>query len=287
MVRRRSNHIKGSRKNKSYRKPHLNRKSKYNKLKNKRFSKKKRNSKKKSKIKMYRGGTETEQEEMDIEMNTDINTENQIISNNSSKLTEIEKNIMFQMYETSYTSGNQELWFKSQEDLFNRYPCFLSFNNNYLIVYAMFQMKNNYNKISLVCHNGSDEGKKLSIKLRLELIKQPGWILEASDKVSWLLRKEKAPIISTHQEIVEALDIKNNPNDIITMNDTFDYNEKMTHQYVRSYTDTINNKTFESPETLFGTLPCTYDDVTCRRICILKHDGGKYKIKKTKSRKKG
>jgi hypothetical protein len=71
----RSNRMKGSRKKKSYRKSYLNRKNKYNKLKNKRFSKKRRNSKKKSKRKMYKGGTETEQE-----MDNETDTENQEVT---------------------------------------------------------------------------------------------------------------------------------------------------------------------------------------------------------------
>jgi hypothetical protein len=75
----RSNRMKGSRKKKSYRKSYLNRKNKYNKLKNKRFSKKRRNSKKKSKRKMYKGGTETEQE-MDNEMDNETDTENQEVT---------------------------------------------------------------------------------------------------------------------------------------------------------------------------------------------------------------
>jgi hypothetical protein len=190
-----------------------------------------------------------------------------VVTNDASALTETDKETMFQMYENSYRGGGQELWFRSKEELFNRYPCFLSVDNNYLVVYAMFQMKNKYNKISLICHNGSVEGKELSIQLCLELIKRPGWMLEASDKVSWLLRKQNAPIISSHEEIVNALDIKDNPNDIIHMNASFNYGEKLTYQYVRSYTDPKTDEIFHSPETLFGTAPCNYADKSCSRSC--------------------
>jgi hypothetical protein len=208
-----------------------------------------------------------------------------ITTNFSSKLNEEEKNKMFEMYINSYTIGNQPLWFKSKEQLFDRYPCFVSFDNNYLTVYAMFQMKNKYNKISLVCHNGTDEGKRLSIELRYNLITQPGWILEAADKVSWLLRKKNAPIISNYEDIVNALDIKDNPNDIITMNPGFNYKERITYQYTRTYNDTVNIKIYNSNETLFGTTTdCDYINKDCGRKCKTSN-GGKSRRKKKRTKK--
>ena len=192
---------------------------------------------------------------------------------------------MFEMYRLSYSLGGQQLWFSKPEELFSRYPCFVTFNNQYLVVYAMYQFKSKYNKISLVCHNGSEEGKKLSIELRFALVNIPGWILEAADKVSWLLRKKEANIIENYDSIVDALDIDivDNPNDTIQMNPDFDKKDKLSYQYLRIYNDTINNKIYTSKETLFGTLPCKYEDQTnCDRICKL--SGGK-KINKKSIRK--
>lgn len=189
----------------------------------------------------------------------------------ASDLSDSDREIMFNMYVTSYTMGGQELWFTTKDELFKRYPCVVTFSDMYLIVYAMYQIKTHCNKISLVCHNGSDEGKKLSIQLRLQLIHLPGWILEAADKVSWLLRKQNAPIISNYQSILTALDITNNPNDTIELNKAFNYDDKSSYQYVRTFFDAKNNKTYHSRETLFGTNLCVFsndiDGNVCTRNC--------------------
>jgi len=207
-----------------------------------------------------------------------------ITQKNSSELTEDEKEEMFNMYKLSYLLGGQDIWFKNKKDLFSKYPCFVTFNDNYLLVYAMFQFKKKYNKISLVCHNGSDKGKMLSIDLRYILVNTGGWILEAADKVSWLLRKKNTPIIEGYDSIVEALDIKGNPNDTIEMNDTFNYNDKSSYQYTRIYNDIKNNIIYRSRETLFGTMPCEFgDNLNCNRSCIT--SGGKYKLKLKRSYK--
>ena len=178
---------------------------------------------------------------------------------------------MFKMYENSYTGGGQELWFKTPDDLFKKYPCFITFmddnNHFHLKVYAMFQMKKSVNKISLVCHDSTTDGKSDSINLRLQLVQQSGWILEAADKVSWLLRKNNAPIIE-NSLITTMLEIdENNVNDIIVINTEFDINDSRSYQYTRHYTDISSGKTHESKETLFGTKNCVYNNDTCERIC--------------------
>jgi hypothetical protein len=193
----------------------------------------------------------------------------------STNLTEEEKQKMFDMYVLSYTLGGQDLWFKKKEELFERYPCVITFDNKYLTVYAMFQFRKNYNKISLICHNGSDEGKKLTIELLLKLVNMSGWILEAADKVSWLLRKNKAPIISNLDDINKALDIVGSKIDVVNVNKDFNYDDKMSYLYTRSYHDLKSGKTYHSNETLFGTKGCLYDDNGCQRKCLPSKLGGK------------
>ena len=196
----------------------------------------------------------------------------QLIKKKVSDLSDTEKNLMFEMYVKSYTGGGQELWFKTYQDLFKKYPCFITFmdddnNHLHLKVYAMFQMKNSVNKISLVCHDSTTEGKSDSINLRLQLVQQPGWILEAADKVSWMLRKLDAPIID-EGSITKMLEIDdNNVNDRIVINTGFDIKESRSYQYTRYYTDISSGKTHESKETLFGTTNCKYNNNTCERIC--------------------
>jgi hypothetical protein len=200
-----------------------------------------------------------------------------IVQRYVTELSNKERDDMFQMYVISYTLGGQPLWFKTPDELFSRYPCFVTFDDLHLTVYAMFQLKSTSNKISLVCHNGDVDGKYLSIQLRVKLIHQPGWILEASDKVSWLLRKHDSPIFRTKDEIETALNIKDNPNDKIVMNEQFDVSDKTSNQYTRIYKDGTN--TYNSIETLFGTSLCTYDNMNCIRRCIR---GGKTKKTKRK-----
>lgn len=187
-----------------------------------------------------------------------------------STLNKEDKQIMFDMYVKSYTMGGQPLWFATQEQLFSRYPCVATIDDQYLKVYAMYQFKTKYNKISLVCHDGSEYGKNLSIALRDQLVRQPGWILEAADKVSWILRdKKKSPIIADQRMIEEALDIVGCDNDKIIMNTVFDPIVKDTYQYERSYYDAKNDKTYVSKETMFGTVPCNYDGQSrCNRTCV-------------------
>jgi len=211
-----------------------------------------------------------------------------IVQKNSSELSEDEREKMFSMYVLSYKMGGQPLWFEDKEKLFSRYHCFVTFDDNYLTVYAMFQFKKKFNKISLVCHDGSEEGKRLSVELRYSLVSHGGWILEASDKVSWLLRKRRAPIIMDYESIVDALDIVDNPNDTIEMNPDFDVNDKETYQYIRIYNDVDNGKIYRSEETLFGTEPCNYDSLNCNRRCNKTGGKGtrrKVSKKKSKSRK--
>lgn len=203
----------------------------------------------------------------------------------ASNLTENEKMQMFTMYVNSYTLGGQSLWFQTPKELFDRYSCVATIDNMFLKVYAMFQFRKKYNKISLICHDGSEEGKKLAIYLCLELVKQNGWILEASDKLSWVLRKSDAPIITEYDSITDALDIQNSPTDKIVINTEFDYNEKLHYQYIRFYHDTKNDKIYESKETLFGTGPCNYvNAIDCNRTCGLR--AGKRKSRTRKSRKR-
>jgi hypothetical protein len=214
----------------------------------------------------------------------------QLTKHNSEDISETEKQSMFEMYQLSYNMGGQPLWFKNPNELFSRYPCFVTFNNEFLKVYAMYQFKPKYNKISLVCHDGSEEGKQLSIKLRLQLLNTNGWMLEAADKVSWILRKNRAPIITGYDNIIDALDIAHNENDKIQLNDAFNYEDKTSYYYIRFYNDIRNAKIYESKETLFGTAPCHYTNTDCKRECNIVSGGTTkrktYKRKRIKRKSK-
>ncbi len=102
-------------------------------------------------------------------------------------------------------------------------------------------------------------------------------------------KKKGAPIIEKYESIVDALDIVNNPNDIIELNTDFNKDDKASYQYLKIHNDIAKGKRYESKETLFGTLPCQYDSLDCNRKC--KRKGGtrrkpsKRKRRKSKSKK--
>lgn len=219
------------------------------------------------------------------------NQENQITIFYTKNLSNdmIEK--MYEMYAKTYTDAGQELWFKNAEELMRRYPCFLTLNNRYEKAYIMYQFKKRFNKISLVCHDSTPEGKKLVIDLLVKLLSIPGYILEASSAVSWVLRKRGVHVINDKQYIENALDISpNNKSDIINMNPNFTMNDKKQQAYTRIFTDSTG-KQFTSEDTLFGLEGCTFNTNSCNnnkscnisnkcmRKCILV-DGGKRKTRR-------
>ena len=172
---------------------------------------------------------------------------------------------LFKMYKNTYSNAGQNLWFNTKEELLARYPCLICYNGEYKKLYVLYQFKKRYNKISLVCHNGTDQEKINSITFRLQLINTPGWMLEASGATSWILRKNGAPMIS---DIKSALDISDeNKNDYIEMNNNFDVKDKNSYQYTRVYIDIKINKEYRTNETLFGTKPCDYETNECDRKC--------------------
>ena len=219
-----------------------------------------------------------------------LNSEEKVKKLTKIKIKDIPENEydeLFNMYTNTYSNAGQSLWFKNKEELINRYPCLICYNGEYKKLYVLYQFKNNFNKISLVCHNGTNDEKKNSIKIREELISTPGWILEASGAVSWLLRKNGAPIIYDEADIKSALDINDeNKNDRIEMNKKFDIKNKDSYQYTRIYNDTKANKEYRTNETLFGLKPCKYALKGCDRICNeneIKRGG--YKKRNTKRKR--
>ena len=170
---------------------------------------------------------------------------------------------MYEMYAKTYTDAGQELWFKNQDELFNRYPCFLTINNSQEKAYVMYQFKSKFNKISLVCHDSTPEGKKLVVDLLVTLLTSPGYILEAASAVSWVLRKRGVKVISDKKEIERALNVSpDNKSDIIVMNPNFSINDKNQQSYKRIFTNSTG-KQFTSDDTLFGRKPCIFNTNAC------------------------
>ena len=156
----------------------------------------------------------------------------------------------------------------TEEQLFDRYPCVLTTTDNHLKYYIMFQFREQYNKISLICHDSTADSKEGLMKLLRTLLYQPGYILEDSGAVSWVLRKRTTPIIESQSDIEKALDISpDTVHDKIVMNLDFDPDNKYTQQYTREFTDREKGITCRTPETLFGIAPCEYKERSCDRVC--------------------
>jgi hypothetical protein len=196
------------------------------------------------------------------------------------------KQQLFNMYEISYSKTGKPRWFKNKEDLFKKYPCLLTIDNKYQDFYIMYQFNKKFNKISLVCHNNTDENKSKLIELLNVLLRTPGYILEASGAVSWVLRKTDTPMILEKKKIEMALDIDDNSkNDKIVMNESFNISDKNSQCYTRIFTDS-NSNVYTTDHTLFGSSSCEYNDsrTNCDRECVVS-TGGNIKQKKTKNKK--
>jgi hypothetical protein len=203
---------------------------------------------------------------------------------------------MYAMYAKTYTDAGQSLWFKNADALFSRYPCFLTINNSQEKAYVMYQFKSKFNKISLVCHDSSPEGKNLVVELLVKLLSSPGYILEAASAVSWVLRKKGVPVMTNKNDIEKALNIvPENKSDVIVMNPDFSMNNKTQQSYKRIFTDS-NGKQFTSEDTLFGLVPCKFntnwctnnscESKKCTRKCVLAGARRTRTSKKKRSNKK-
>ena len=117
-----------------------------------------------------------------------------IITQSVKDFTDDTLDILFKLYESTYSSANQVLWFKQKEDL-QKYNCgavmICNTDKNDITGYILFQFKSKANKISLLCHNGTSSAKSQLMELLSTLLKTNGWVLEAADAVSWLLRKNR------------------------------------------------------------------------------------------------
>lgn len=198
---------------------------------------------------------------------------------------------LFDMYVNSYSSAGQELWFKTPDDLL-RYNCGIILNcfgdldspDNHIYAYLLYQFRTYVNKISLGCHDGTPKGKETVMKLWNEYLRKPGFVLEATDAVSWILRNRyKCPYFTDIEVIKKILDIKEGGNERIELNDNFVYTDKTQQFYFHKYLKG-GIVQYSNSETLFGTSLCEFKGDDCNRVCIDNElEGGtllntKYKI---------
>jgi hypothetical protein len=184
------------------------------------------------------------------------------------------KEMLFSMYKRSYEEAKLDVWSKNAEEFFTKNKknkCLVCFSNeekDYKRAYVMNQIRTKYNKISVVAHDGTPEGKRILFELLTKLLTEPGTIIEASGAVSWIIRnKFRIPMILVKEQIMDALDITpSSESEMIEMNPDFNPEEKVTYAYTHVYK--FRDKEFRNQETLFGLYPgCPYENDNCDRKC--------------------
>ena len=176
---------------------------------------------------------------------------------------------IYDLYVRTYTAAKEDLWFKSAQQLRDyRYPCVIAFyvKDNDILAFLMFQMLSVANKISLFGHDGSNEGKTLVLDKLASLLVTPGYVIESSGAVSWILRSRYRlmPILDL-LVIEEVLEIKKR-GDVINLIPNYDVNNKGAYVYIKY------SGGYEMRESLFG-LPCLGEDLEwseegCGRLCM-------------------
>mmetsp|Transcript_4384 Transcript_4384/g.6909 ORF Transcript_4384/g.6909 Transcript_4384/m.6909 type:complete len:293 (-) Transcript_4384:826-1704(-) len=175
--------------------------------------------------------------------------------------------VMFEMYEATYRSAGENLWFTTKEQL-QSYACSVKTvcDKDTLLCYIMFQSRKRVNKISLVCHNGTKDGKKALINLLVQKLSQPGFVIEASGALSWVLRKNEVPFMSDLNEIMDILEVGVR-NETISINENFNAEDKNTQHYTHEYYGSNHSLLFQNQETLFGIGGCTFKETEGQKNC--------------------
>jgi hypothetical protein len=188
-------------------------------------------------------------------MNFICNTHPNIISIPIEMIDETTKNKLYYNYLQTYQSANQEIWYKTPNELFQSKYVGLITAKDYNQYYILYQLKSKSVKLSVICHNGTQESKKNLLNLIELLLKTKGFIMEASCAVSWILRKRNVPIIVGKKQIENALEIDDtNQNDIICINEDWDIMDKNQQYYCRQIRDEKSGNVYISNDTLFGML---------------------------------
>jgi len=177
-----------------------------------------------------------------------------IITTCVNHLSNTDKELLFNMYVQTYTYVNADLWYTTPDILFSKYPRILSVKNKYTTAYIMYQKKK-YHKISVICHNGTKEGKALLIDLLVNLLSKKEYIIEATGAVSWILRKKRIRMIKKKHEIEEILEIMpDDPYRQIKFNPSFNPNNKNTQRYTYISVSRLDNSIYQRQGTLFGMI---------------------------------
>lgn len=181
---------------------------------------------------------------------------------------------LFTMYKTSYEQADQEVWLSEPTQL-RTYTCsVMSIEKGGKTVCALMY-RNTWiaNKISLICHDGTREGKDMMMEKISKLVQTPGWIIEASGGVSWVLRNTyRLSPIRNESIIRRVLNLNRKRNQDIQMNPKFRMEDKHQQVYTHIYYDYQGRVKYQNQESMFGIECLRFsqqgDLSSCSRRCI-------------------
>ncbi len=166
----------------------------------------------------------------------------------TSSLTPDKKINLFNMYLSTYKCVGQEVWFKDENKMFSCYTNGITsqINNNIcFILYRKFGMNN---KLSVLIHDSTREGKDLLMNTLAYLVTKPGWIFECTGAPYHILKtKYNIDPIVDEDKIKSLLNCSEIKYEII-MNKS----EDKTYTYTRGFKE--DDTVYENRENLFGTI---------------------------------
>ena len=183
---------------------------------------------------------------------------------------------LYNMYVETYSKAGQTIWFTDPSQL-RKYNCSFILNtdsSNTINGFIMYQLYTYGNKISLFGYSTDDAKTHVLAKIAT-LLQSPGWMLEASGAVSWVLRsKYHLKPITSNDMIERLLDIHLiNSNayieeQIIIMNPNYQYNDRNSQVYEHVFLNRLTNEIlFSNQESLFAHECITWSESSCGRTC--------------------
>ena len=189
---------------------------------------------------------------------TEMTTVSHPTSIPTAKLSKEQLDRMVEMYNSTYSYlGKENMWWKTPDQvrtglLYYEHTiqlCLKAGSESAPNCCFLYNERPMANKISVVLHDGTKEGKKFMMKQLTELLISPGWMMEASDALSWCLRTKQRLIPITDLDLATKMLNLDGKTEKLVPNLKYDPTDKGSQMYTHHYL--VDG--FANPETLFGT----------------------------------
>jgi hypothetical protein len=178
--------------------------------------------------------------------------------------------MLFTMYQTAGTYSGQSLWFKTVDELLRPQYCYLILckNSGEITTFIIYETLTYTNKILLSVNDGTEVGKMEVISLLIKCLSEPGWVLEASGKLMWLMGQKQVGIIQEKISIEEL--IESGAKENIVINTTNSGSKRgQSYHYLHQYLNEDGSSVVSETEvTLFGVGGCVFSSDSCDRKCV-------------------